>query len=477
MALTGCQVFFPREDTPPDAPPAGAKVTGKYFHRVARNTADGTIIVQDVGASDATIQVRYDTSELIDVVIDADGTFEFPKLTNGYALISSLEDGQELDETADSLVLVNFEAGRDNVEPVTQPTGILLPQAMNDGRIVATVGQWSTVTIDAAQTIAWKGLAGSGDRPLGLLDHREHDRLYVLELTDNEYSEGQRAVRAATIFDEVVMADGMDVDLSAMPLPPPHGSDNCVTLAMQLQPEIDAMLDAAPDFSVQPAMGPTYAMVAVPSPKTSIAGASPIVVPRPVNPLGFDLSTPLEIKSYNPFAGHASMVSVFVLASRSVELPDPNPALGLGITYSQFLEVPKSPACPNNVVVKPIEPGFAVDFAVNGTKLTADNTPIEIQRPSEATITWSANGKVDFFDVTLFEAVNRSGKTELDSLRAYRTRVPQIRVPDSLLGSQRRFVVRVNTLVGFPNVAMGDYATLEYPITNASMVSRPFVVP
>ena len=92
-------------------------------------------------------------------------------------------------------------------------------------------------------------------------------------------------------------------------------------------------------------------------------------------------------------------------------------------------------------------------------------------------VTWTADGRADFFDLTLFEvSVNGLDTLVVERRRQFRTREPRVEIDDTLLIPNHVYLFQVGTTLGFPGAAEGNYADFTYPVVNAATTSSLFIV-
>lgn len=460
VLLTGCELVFPLPDREPLP-----RVNGTFLRRSAAPE------VTDVPAVGAGIQIRFETGETIDLVVDADGAFSFEKLTETYALISELNLNQaELIESANQLSLAGLAAGRETT-PVIEETPIefTVPAA---AFTFSTTGQWTSQSIDTA-TFDWRDAAPTGGLPIGVLDGDRGDRVVLSINGLGAFKPGQTAIAAVAVDDNVKMIEGQMLDLTALALAPTD-QNTCVTAGLRLGPELERLQTVSGPAFDRPAGG--VGVTSIPSFETFVIGGvglMSVVLPQqaPATPPAVDAD--LDIPGHDPF-GQRTLVSAVVAAARDAKIGSSG-TLPLTNGVTTFAKGDRG-ACPENrVAFDPQRPGLAIDIALDATPLDADDREIAITRPGSAVVTWKTEGPADFFDVTLIEVIPNGSVFTLDRRRVFRTREPRVAIDDTLLIPKRRYLLQVSSSLGFPNVASGDYVTMEYPLVNALMNSATFI--
>ncbi len=454
--LAGCQLIFELEDT--------QNIEGSFVYRRASLGADNTISVSRIPATDAAIQFIFE-DEAIDVAIREDGTFSVPKRGASYRFLSgfNLNTG-EIIETSSTLTIALDQAGRADIEPITQSTLIDLPLPPgNATRSFVTIGQWTHAPANTG-FVDWRLVPAFGLMPIGLLDATANDQVFIVDSAVGAYAADQLAIVAVGSDDSVVMQDGVTVDLGMVSVGA-VGQTDCATFEMALASDIDRLQEAMPDAVLEPT---TLALTAVPALETGTAGGFQIARTE-----GMALDADLDMPAHHPFPNHPTVAQIQVLARSPLKAPGTNVIGSVLSGYTMVVEVPRGTCPTNRVPVDSQGIAFGSAIAIDGQLL---DTPAQIQisRPGEAVVTWEANGAADFYDVVLFEVLERNDKLELEQKRLYRTREQRIEIEDTLLTPQRHFVLQVTAVTGFPGAANGDYATFGYPNVKASVVSQLF---
>ena len=454
--LAGCELVFPLEDS---------TVSGTFHYRISR-IENGLVTTEDVPALDAAIRVEFDNSELIDVPIADDGSFRFERQSERYRFVSGINaNGAEIIETSDRLTLVIQEAGRIEAEPVTQPTTILLPGTAS-GRTLVTVGQWSSQVANGTE-LDWSMTRGSGVMPIGLLDATEGDAIYLLQSANDAYATGLSGITAVANDDGVVMTDGGQVDLTGL-APVPVTANGCVRFGMRLGPDVARLMQASPGFG-PPSFG--VSLTSVPSGLSGFAGAFNLAGGTTTS-----VDADLDVPAHDPFVDHDTLGVITTLVQRPIALGQAESALISGITM--LVEAPHGATCAaNRIAFDPQELGLGAAISIDDQLLAADDQEIQIKRPGEAVVTWTADGRADFFDLTLFEvSVNGLDTLVVERRRQFRTREPRVEIDDTLLIPNHVYLFQVGTTLGFPGAAEGNYADFTYPVVNAATTSSLFIV-
>jgi hypothetical protein len=479
-ALAGCQLVFPLEV---EQLPPGATVSGTYKERLVTNTASGPSVIEQSAAGAVSLRARFVVDSevrFVDVEIDGDGNFEIPRPAIEYTLESTFPTSVaeavpiELFEDQAVLQLQLRRAGREAPE-VVNLTSVTLPpsSATPPRRHLVTLGQYTNTPVTGAASIDWRSAKPIGGIEVGLLDGMQNDRAFVLEYTNARFRTGQTTISAFGSPASLAMMDGTPLDLMGVNLSP-TANLGCVDVDFDLNLEL-ARLDAAAkaeDPSFSNAAG-NWALVSVPSIETGLAGGVSLVEASATLPV-FELQDQLQYQ--DPFVdqvgaplGHGQFFQAFAKAERSVLVEGALTTIGYG--FSQTIRVEPSPCGdPSAVELSPVDVAYARDLAIDGQLLTADEVEVDVPRTGTVTLTWSAEGLADFYDVTLFEAT----AVGLVARRVFRTRTPQITFDATFLEPGAAYLFTVTSTVGFRRAGSGDYETATDPLITASASSAVF---
>ncbi len=454
--LAGCQLIFTLDDE---------EVTGRLDYVIATNTEGNVIEVHEEAATDAQLSIRFESGDEVDVTVETDGSFRFPKITGEYALISGLNANQaEVIETSNRLELVIQEAGRSSVEPVTAETLLQLPVANVAARILSTIGQWST-TVASDILVNWQNANPNGQRPLGLLDGSQHDVVYLLEYA-TPYRANQAAINAVGSDSAVMMVDGQPFDLTNLVVQPVT-QNTCTTFGLALGGDAARLAQAAgPAFNPPTA---TVALKSVPAYETGFSGVTDLVAGD-----GIDFDSDVDVPAHDPFPNQQNLAFVQLLASHQLKYPN---SVATNIFAGMSVQMPASRGdCPaNRIAFDSQESAFATAISIGGVLLETDEQNVTLSRPGKSIAAWTADGRFDFFDVTLIEVIERAGALVLERRRGFRTRASSVVIDETLLTPTHRYMLQVNAVLGFPGASKGDYVTVAYPIIIGATTTLPFI--
>lgn len=464
-ALAGCQLVFPLD---PEVLPPDAKVTGTYLERRVTHTPVGSSVSEVAATGDVAIQARFVVDSevrLFDVELAADGTFEIPRPAIDYTLVINFPTAPnpvplELSEDHETLALAIDRGGAPQTPipltvnvPTTSPT---------QKRVVVSLGQYSNTLVGLKTTFNWGDAVPTGGFEVGLLG--DSDLLFVLDYAQPFGYEGISAFGSAPGS----MTAGVPRDLSGLALTEVVEEDGCIDLDLPLTSAIDRLETVAaaanPGFSAQATA--SWAIFSVPKIATGFIGAVTLV-------RGAHSTSTTEVKYADPFAdlGHDALLFASAQIPRSASLPS-----AVTLTSEFAVVAPTSrdgcdPAAPLDPLTPP-ESAYAEDIRIDGNVLDTDDKRISISRTGPVTVTWTSQGAVDFFDVTLFEV------NEVDSSlvrrRVFRSRTPSVEIDNVLLASGTAYVLVVTATNGFPGARDGDYTTAVYPVMVASIPSAVF---
>ncbi len=113
------------------------------------------------------------------------------------------------------------------------------------------------------------------------------------------------------------------------------------------------------------------------------------------------------------------------------------------------------------------------------TRLTTAQT-IALPAGDFVEMTWNevASGvhPTDAFHLVIYELVNAAGATQIVTVRRVFTAVSHTRLPRAMFEAGHTYVVRVESRIGYPGAAHGDYQTLAYPFGFGAVFSAPFTI-
>ncbi len=474
---TGCQLIFELKEPPEQT---GELVTGQLLHRTAKMSSPTEVTVDEAPPASTQVTVRFpDDPEgrVIEVEVAADGTFEFERLGIDYVLDTTVNTSLgatqvTLFENLPSLLLGVATAGRLDSVLVNDPTTVVLP-AMTSSmpRAMATIGQWTNTSVTQT-TFDWRAAGPTGGLGIGLLDSAQHDDVFILDFQLDAFTQGQgqTAVFAVGSPDTFAMTDGAVFSLSSVPVVP-VAQNGCTHAIIELDPAIERLTTAAGiGFGAATA---NWGLLAVPALDTGLAGGVGLLAVPPTPKLTVDADAPY----HDPFPDHRLLLVAVASAPRLLLIDGKVLTLGAGFAYLSAVEPGSCPISTTTLMPVP-DIAHATGISLAGAGLTADEQRVVIERPGEAVVTWTANGLADFYQVVLNEVVQdplNAGRFKLEQRRVLRSKEPRVAIDAAHLLVNKRYVLTIAALTGYPNVVVGDYLNVSYPATIVTMPSVVFV--
>jgi hypothetical protein len=473
-------------DRPPDAPlPIDAPfdapdtlVTGTWRYTYATNGADGDPMIVTMPHPDGLLTVFFTfepDEDGLRVPLDAAGSFSFPRPPGAsYRLqrSSALEGGAiiELQSSVEHIELLSPMAGRPDRAPVTAPTVLTFspPTATNDERIIASTGLWTETAIagDAIDWLAATSVAG----PLALLDASKGDRLYYAIRSGYFAGDGTpwRAFSAVGST-QLTIVDGMPQMVTLAPVAIAH--NRCAKIVAHRVADLAGVLAAASGPGIV-LTADDWVIRAVPSLALGVIGGITVAALGETNG-ATDAS--LTATYFDPFPGHEEYISMGAAAVRTMTYPGATPTQ-VGIGDRVYMPVPAD--CSQTTVLD-VTVGFPATPALQGVQLgLPEGQAITVPANGPTMLTWALarSGPVDLTRVSLFQVINEAGLTKLTLVRAFQTTAQTVTIPNSVFVPSQYYAVRIDTGIGAPNSATGDFATLAYPAGGATQWSRMFQV-
>jgi hypothetical protein len=440
--LGGCDLVFSVDEV---AEPTGhsVQVAGSLHRRLIENDASDvpklsallppTMVSADVAFADGTKQ---------DLTFGPDGEFAFswPDDSEPYSLTlrSPLSDVITYQLSAASPRLVERVGGRDNRAPVSATTKLHITFPNDPAPGTSTYLELESTGIFTRRFVGnttatvpfdWS-TQGALSGPIGLLEAGP-DEMIFLELQGSTTTFLQLARYG--IQHQPVLVDGVD---NAMPFDLVASvPDKCVSVTVDHMAEAQRLL----------ALDPTGVNVGW------------YVFVAPAEEYLPELGFPLTVRNLGPSASPFSESFMFE-----------NPLEGFA-TYAgfevatfgaapvrSFVTVPIDGTCTNPVPLPTAVVKIASQLTVAGTELRAAGQVVSIDRSKLVPVTFTPTetGEAHFYIVTLRDQT----PTGLVRTRIVTTEPRALIDPDVLLPA-RTYVVTVNTRVGHPNAATGDFET------------------
>jgi hypothetical protein len=456
LSASACDTIFGLERE-------GSSVTGTYLARTLHNDASGAPLVEDVPlpAADVSIEVRFEDGSERDVPIDDAGKFVFdPPPGSVYTLTVRTGVTSVYQSRARELALVERHPGR--LGRVDAPPGTRLAltiqnrAAVANAEHVATTGVWSHTAVLAAAPIDvdWSAVQTATGAPAGLLN--DDDVWYLSYTSATTPFAHQRLIQSARIPNVTTapatktMVDGVAVT---------HALSQCARVFSKIKSETTRLQALAPTF--QWTNGTGWNLTAMPDPDHAVQHG--FVIGYEGAPTIVD-DLDRSIMYTNPFPGHAMVAFMEINGFRStgsVNLP------------SDARVVDRVPEDCGTPLVLDGTGALPLAITLSGVRLTGDAQQVDIDRRSDAQITWTpTEGNADFWQVTLTELVSTTATPRISVI----TTEPRLLLDPDLLVANRTYALQIRTSFGTPGAADGDFVTGVLPRGSTGVYSTTFVV-
>jgi hypothetical protein len=442
LALTGCDALFGVDHVTFDE----RRVTGTWTRQYVRNNENHipVIDVRPYAATDATPEAHTIDGTPVEIEWDfATGSFSFPMREGERYRVSlryAFDFTQELQSTADHLEIVDSFFGRPEptlAGPTTSLTGTITPTAAST-RIVTT-GIWTETTVDVAgsYSIPWQR---------GLLDSREHDRVYAVRFA----ARGDAYVITAIGTGDIDMVDGVNtLDIPVAPIEPPW----CVNVTLQRKQELARITALVPDMIDKDQTA--WAIYA--DPKSDLR---PGFLPTLATPT--TAAEQVMVKYSTPYAGFETRIDMGV--QREIAIASPV-AMKRFAGSTNFVAIRDTVTCESYSIPAGLV-GFPYAPMIDGVLLVTDGQTIAIgNEPVE--LTWSLDLPVDELRVALYDVTTgtRVGRAQ------FVTTQPHVTIAPSFFENGHIYSLQFSGHIGIPNASTGDHATVA--TTYASTYNSP----
>jgi hypothetical protein len=481
IALAGCDQLFGlpdigvRPDASPDAP--AYLVTGTFLQHFVYHDIQFQPMVVDVHPTTVAASVTLDDGTTAAVDYHADGTFAFPLAHPGQAyrlMLDTPDGGSDIESDTPTLQIATSSPTRPIAQrtPVTQQT--LLQIRMNGGSPL--MGQaWLASTGVASDTntgepngnfdFDWRTAATFGGS-IALLDTTDYnDALYVLDVTTSPYYSIAQSYRIA--IDQV---DGYPLPIIGNLVP--ANATGCVHLTAERGDEYARLAAAVPGAS-----GGNADWIVTAVPALSLDAAATYFVaysPAPNPPANADLN----VRFANIYDGYPVIASAGVTLLNPVTVPNTTTPFQAYVSSRVYVTIADAATCTGTTDIPSGLAQVAGGAIVAGTPVAADATTVALPASGDVTIAWSAAapGPVDFTTVTVYELRAVSGITVPRLVDSTITAKSVAHFPASLFAAGHDYIVRFDSVVGFPDAATGDFAHTTYPHGAAESWSRWFTL-
>jgi hypothetical protein len=462
FALAGCSQVFGLD--PPGLLDAHSTVTGRYYIKYPRNTAQHAIEIGEYVPPGLGVEVVFADGSGTVVAVGSDGSFEFERrtATEPYRVRFTEVAGAvplEVQHDASHLEYVAYSGVRPDA-PLAA-AGTTIQYTISDATPTHTsamysTGQWMTEfgTTQAAgdYLMDWSRASTSGGAPR-LLQTSHFDRAYfVLQL-------GIAGVQVLDRYriDDIDLMSGKThmIDGTTDPV----SRQSCAPLDIPAATEKVRQDNAG--FVAVPARASWFVFV---NPIDMPLASSPRIAWAKVDPIT-DVTTSLQYG--NPFPG----VPVLTMhVARSFRLTGPN-AIDIPVDAASGYTVPLRD-CPTTTTIVPNVnlPGGA---QLAGVALDADGKSIAIDRTKPLELTWERRGAgaTDRSGATLYE-LTASGLVRRQSVLAVTNRIV---IDPAGLSTGGMYVFLLGEELGMPGAASGDM-TLKQPSGFAFDYTRTFTL-
>lgn len=478
LLVSGCQLIFPLagEAEPEPEPPETPLVNVRLVEAHVENDADGVLQFGFL-ATTAAVTVIFEDRSSIEVDVAADGEFSFVRTTQNYRLrLTRGTDVFEVQDDAETLAISYDTVGR---IPEPLPSGTFIrgplpgPTTGTDRTMLATTGQWSNPELAANATagvINWQTVEGSGNLPLGVLDHTSGDRLYYIELAE-PFAFKQSAISKLLVETTYKMTPSETHVMTGTPAPTTIAG--CTTLTVALPEELQEIKAAVAGYKPTgfASFSPAWTFEAQPSLEIDLAQ---IIL---VEARAAELELELDVPYPNPFTDHSVVATAGMDARRSIQHPASSLSVELSAT-TEHLAVPPAGDCGMSPSQTRIDNaiGFPINVVLEDTPLLDDAAAVKLVRPGRSRLTWeTTDHPVDYFDVVLSEVGVVNGlSTTITTVQRYRTREPTLQLDNSTLELDHYYVFTISPVLGVPDASQGDYTKRIFPRATASLPTGMF---